>query len=255
MEVPSMQISLKSALKYWPALIAVVLIAAASSDLNRAYAQEADPETTESTTSTTAITPYAEFQYATITATTNTLNATLLPVVLSNGSLVYKNLTIPFKVTEDSKGNITITAGTITVVNSPETQINGFIAGNYVGPGGGNGQLITLSSPGVTASGATEWSVAQSAGATGCTYPITATFYVGPIASNPLYPRLKKAGITSTAYSYGILGEQPCGSGWWDTGTILGFAQTGNTLTIVSFTLFGNEDQNTPGDQITYTHK
>jgi hypothetical protein len=198
----------------------------------------------------------AQFQYATLTATTNTINATFVPVTLANGTVAYENLTIPFSVSQDAKGNIVVTAGTIGVVPSPMTQTNGFIAGNYVGPGGGMAQLLTLSSPGVTSSGATEWSVSVSPGATGCTDPTSATFYVGPLTSNPLYnPRLKNANITLTDYSYGIAGEPPTcgsGSGWFGPGSILGFAQTGNALTIVSFT-YETYDQSTPGNQITYT--
>jgi hypothetical protein len=180
----------------------------------------------------------------------------MVPVVRSNGTIVYENLTIPVKVVENSAGAITITAGTITETAFGLQPTDGFKAGNYVGPGGTSSsetQLLTVSGPGVTTGGATEWSVGVSPGATGCTYPITATFYVGPITSNPLYPRLKKAGITSPAYSYGIMGAQTCGAGtWWLNGSILGFSQTGNALNIVSFTSDYSNDQSTAGAQITY---
>ena len=44
--------------------------------------------------------------------------------------------------------------------------------------------------------------------------PQSVTWYTGPIASNPLAARLKKAGITSSFYSYGIVGFSPsCGAG------------------------------------------
>jgi len=206
--------------------------------------------------------PYAELQYATVTGSTNGISVTMLPVVLSNGTIVYKNLAIPIEVTESSTGVVTITTGTVAVAAAPTPQISGFKAGNYAGPGGGTGQLLTLTGPGVTANGATEWSVSTTAGETGCSYPTTANFYVGPIASNPLYSRLKAAGITAVAgnagYYYGMMGQQTCAydvpGNWWANGNLVGFSQNGNALTIVSFTNNGN-DQATPGSQITYIYQ
>ena len=209
-------------------------------------------------TATATPSPYAEVQYATITGSTNSISVTMLPVVLSNGTIVYKNLSIPIDVTESSTGTVTIAAGTVAVVAAPTPQISSFKAGNYIGPGGGKEQLLTLSGPGVTTGGATEWSLSTTAGATACTNPTTATFYVGPLTSNPLYSRLKAAGITSTAYFYGIMGDQTCnppgGGYWWGDGAIIGVSQTGNTLNIVSFSGTGPTDQGTPGAQITYTY-
>ena len=68
-----------------------------------------------------------------------------------------------------------------------------------------------------------------------CTYPSSATWYVGPIANSPLAARLKAAGITSTAWSYGVTGGEACYNNWPDN-TLIGLSQTGNKLTIVSFT-------------------
>jgi len=202
-----------------------------------------------------ALAPYAEVQFATLSGSTNSISLTMLPVVLSNGSVVYKNVTIPIDVAESTTGVVTLTAGALTTVAAPIGTANGLKAGNYTGPGGGNVQLLTLSGPGVTTGGATEWSLSTSAGNTGgCTYPTSATFYVGPLTSNPLYARLKKAGITSTAWSYGIMGNQPCSAGsYWYNGNIIGVSQTGNALTIVSFSSDGAADQPTPVAQITYT--
>jgi hypothetical protein len=186
--------------------------------------------------------PYAEAQYATLTGSTNVINVTMLPVVTASG-IVYKNVTVPLEVTVSNAGVVTLTTGTPTVVAAPTSIVSNFVAGPYAGPGvtGTNEtQLLTLAGPGVTSGGATEWSVKTTPGATGCTFPTTATFYVGPLPSNPLYPRLQKAGITSTAYSYGVMGSQVCdaegASAWWYQGNIVGFSQTGNALTIVSFT-------------------
>jgi hypothetical protein len=248
-----MKYSLKPGTKSWMAFSVVIALAVGMCTTRiGVHAQNEDDEAAAATA-----TAYAEFQYATLSGSNNVVNVTMLPVVLSNGSIVYKNLTLQVDV-NPTTGKITVASGSPTETAAPVPQISSFKAGNYVGPGGISSQetqLLTLTGPGVAAGGATEWSTSTSPGATGCTYPSSATFYVGPLASNPLYPRLKKAGITSTAYSYGLAGVQTCsGDGlWFINGSILGFSQTGNALTIVSFTYDSTEDQNTPGSQITYT--
>jgi hypothetical protein len=221
----------------------------------KAQEEQRDQEEPEATA-----TPYAQLQYSTLSASGNTLNLTMVPVVQSNGVTVYKNLTIPLKVAETIKGTTyteTVTAGAVTETTFPLTYVANFKAGPYTGPGGGKAQEITLVGPGVVVNGATEWSLSTTAGATGCTYPATATFYAGPLTSNPFYSRLKKAGITSTAYSYGLIGNgSNCfpGDAWYG-GSIVGLAQTGNSLTIVSFTHAGTDDQSTPADEISYMYQ
>jgi hypothetical protein len=199
-------------------------------------------------------TPVAQFQLATITGSGNSINVSNLPVVTSSGS-TFQNLTILFDVS--SSGGLTLAGGYPQVVASPVPQVNTFLAGNYQGPSTlytGNFQ-VSLTGPGVAPGGAMEWSLAASPSTNICTWPVGATWYVGPITSNPLYPRLQKAGITSTAYSYGIVGSvvgSSFCSDFWATGVLIGVAQTGNTLTIVSFS-DGSTDYSTPKDQITYT--
>jgi hypothetical protein len=229
--------------------------------LSLALGQSGPDENQARPDATTAPTTYAEFQYATLTGTTNTINATLVPVVTSSGT-VYKNLT--FQVTVSSTGVITIVAGSPTVVASPTTQAAGFEAGTYVGPNFGsgseyNGMLVTVSGPGVVAGGYTDWSLATASGATStCPYLTSATWYVGSPTStnNPLYARLKKDGITSTAYSYGTAGDggSGCEGAHWYQGTLIGVSQTGSAVTISSFTYDGT-DYSTPQDQITFTLK
>jgi hypothetical protein len=201
--------------------------------------------------------PYAEFQYATVTGSSNVINVTMLPVVTESGAVVYRNMTLQFEVS--STGAITLAPGSPTVVAAPTPQISSFEAGNYVGPStiGYGEAFVSISGPGVTVGGSTEWSLAASTGAWDCTYPSSATFYVGPITSNPLYSRLKAAGITSANYNYGIIGEGPTcfpGNAWY-AGSLIGLSQTGSTLTLVSFTEHPNVDYSIPQDQITYTLK
>jgi len=256
-----MQTSTKSALKFRPTLLAITLIAITGAvALNNAYAQNkanaqsANPAVKITNNFNNPEPVNAQFQYGTLTATTNSISATYVPITTASGTLTYENLTIPFSLYLDSQGNVQVEAGDITAVPSPLPQTDGFIAGNYVGPGGGTSELLTLSGPGVNSDGSTEWTVSASPGATGCTYPTTATFYVGPLLDNPLYSRIQKAEITSTAYSYGDEGTQTCTApdNDWDSGSLLGFAQVGNTLTIVSYSWDGS-DYSTATNQITYT--
>jgi hypothetical protein len=73
-----------------------------------------------------------------------------------------------------------------------------------------------------------------------------------------LAARLRKVNITSTAWTFGISGGGiafSCGGSPffnWGNGSIIGVSQTGNTITIASFTNNGF-DSASPVDQITYT--
>lgn len=199
--------------------------------------------------------PYALFDQATLTGSGNTVTATQIPVVTATGAVVYLSATLQFNV--DANGNLTIASGYPQISPAPTLITGGFKTGVYLGPNMGSSGVanITVSGPGVTSGGATEWSLSATPGATGCTYPTTATWFVGSIANNPLAARLSKAGITSTSYSYGLAGSgSTCfpGSAWY-SGSIIGLVQNLNTITIVSFTKNSSTDSNVPVDQITYT--
>ena len=187
-----------------------------------------------------AATPTPYLQDSTIVGSGGTITATDVPVETSTGSLVYKDVTIQLNAA--TTGNLTIAPGYPKVVNAISPILNNFVAGNYAGPSTLNSKfLVTVIGPGRGSGGATAWSLTPSKGA-GCgTYPAAATWYTGPIASNPLAPRLKKAGITSSFYSYGLLGiGYACGSntdyGYFAGGEIIGVAQVEGSLTIASFT-------------------
>jgi hypothetical protein len=197
--------------------------------------------------------PYAEFQYSTLSGSGNTITATRLPVVTTTG-IKYMNVVLQFDVAAD--GTLTLTPGYPQILPSPAQIISNFLAGNYVGPGG-TAYPMTVFGPGVTSGGATEWSLASTAS---CSIPATAVWYVfgGPMTKNPLYQRLKSAGISAQTYAaygaWGTTGDQTCNPGaTWQTGTLIALSQTGGGgLAILSFTR--NEvDQSQPVDQITYT--
>jgi len=185
--------------------------------------------------------PYALMQDSTLTGTGNTINVTQLPVVTTSG-ITYVDLTILFDVAVD--GTLTVAPGYPQVVPAPEPIVDGFEAGNYSETAGGEA-VITVSGPGVAPSGATVWSLTEH-NAVGCINPGSATWYdVGTsIKNNPLYPRLKAAGITSTQFvQFGV--GSGCGLPYWGTNTLLGFSQTGNALVVSSYTN-SSKDQNTP---------
>jgi hypothetical protein len=197
--------------------------------------------------------PYALFQQASLTGTTNAINATNIPVVTSTGAVVYLNAKIQFNA--DANGNLTIASGFPQISPSPTLLTSGFKAGTYVGPStvaGGNAK-ITVSGPGVTDGGATMWSLTVASGGSSSTYPSSAIWYTGAIANNPNSARISQAGITSTAFSYGTSGALgPNNCPWWFNGALIGASQTGNTLTLVTYSGCSG-DSATPADQITYT--
>ncbi len=213
-----------------------------------AHAQVLETASPEATT----VVPYALFQYSTLTATGNTINASWIPVVNSAGVTLYKDFTLQFNV--DAAGDLTITSGYPKVVASPTPVVSSFRAGAYGGPSNVDSgtAAITVAGPSLAPGGGTEWTLATSKGASYYTYPSSVTWYVGPIAGSPYAARLKAAGITSTAWSYGV-GLAVDGPGnLWNTNTLIGVSQVGNTITFVSFTN-GSRDYSEPVDQITYT--
>lgn len=224
-----------------PALLAI----AALSTALPGSAQSADTAAASSTNNA-----YFE-DAATIVGGTNSLTLTRVPVS-AGGKTYYWDITIPFLV--DSDGAVVVQP--IDEVKSVLFVDSAFEAGSYVGPPTILGGLakIALAGPGVFNGSYTEWTISTVSGANGCTYPASAALFVVPaLSDSPIYSRLKKAGITSNAWSYGTAASTGCYYTWPSNG-IIGVSQVGNTLTIASFTN-GGTDQNTPVDQITYTLK
>ncbi|MGH7047474.1 MAG: hypothetical protein ACREE2_13920 [Stellaceae bacterium] len=202
-----------------------------------------------------AATPTPYLQDSTIVGNGGTITATDVPVETSTGSLVYKDVTIQLNAA--ANGNLTMAPGYPKVVNAINPILNHFVAGAYTAPPSiGSKLLVTVNGPGIGAGGTTVWSLAPSNGANCGTYPASATWYTGPIAGNPLAARIKQAGITSSFYSYGLVGvSPPCaadGDNDFAGGTLIGVSQVEGSLTIVSFS-YGGIDHATPIAEITYT--
>ncbi len=199
--------------------------------------------------------PYALFEQSTLTGSGNTINVSWIPVVTASGSTIYKNLVLQFDV--DAAGNLTISTGYPQVTAAATMQISAFVAGTYNGPSTVySGKMgVTVTGPGVTPNGSTEWTLAASPSAYAYTYPSSATWYVGSLDTNPLAARVQAAKLTSTVWSYGVIGSEPYGTdgGKWITNSLIGVSQVGRTLTFVTFTDANGVDHNTPLDQVTYT--
>jgi hypothetical protein len=232
-------------------LAAFVMALAAGAWGGSARAQTQEPDW-ENSTPLTAITPFALFQFSTLSGSGNTITATEVPVVTSSGTTIYKQVTAQFQV--DSAGNLVLTPGFPKVVNAPIPPFAAFKAGTFVGPGTlGNGKFFIVVGGPAVSSGGTTWSSIAATGSAPGTYPSSASWFDGPIANNPVAARLNKQGITSTALSYGVANggsSAPCCN--WLAGTLIGVSQAGNNLTFYSFSN-GTIDHNAPIDAISYT--
>lgn len=197
----------------------------------------------------------AQLQYASITASGNTITATRIPVKTDKGT-VYQDLTIQFDA--DAYGNLLVSSGFPAVTPSPNLLTPSFQTGIYhsastVWTGKG---LLELNGPGITAGGATAWTLSTTNGADGCTVPRNLIWYVGPPETSPIAARLKKANITSQLWSYGIAGGGSCPyQDAWSSNTLIGVSQIGNTITLATFSLNGSgtTDKPEPVDQLTFT--
>jgi hypothetical protein len=196
-----------------------------------------------SSSSPSSSTDYAEFQNATLSGTSDTINVVNVPIVTSSGT-TYDNVTITFTVSSTG----TLKVSSTTVVAAPEVQIDGFAAGTYQAPA--MGETIIVSGPGIESGGETEWSFATTTIL--CQNQESATWYVGPIASSPYYSRITAAGVPLTGYSYGV-GGGSSGCGAWNPNSLLGFSQTGSQLTITDFSNLSGQDQSEPYATISYT--
>lgn len=208
-------------------------------------------EETLSPDATTTATPSAAFQDATLTATVNTINATWVPVLTAAGTTIYKDLVLQFSV--DSKGDVTLAKLTSSI--PPLPLYNHFEPGEYEGPPQIlSNMLANVSGPSVVTGTVSGWSLTAAPGANGCTYPVSATWYVGPLTSNPYYARVEKAKIPaniSNGLSFGITSQYGCYSRWSEN-ALIGVSQVGNTITIQSFS-FDGTDSSSPQDEVTYT--
>jgi len=197
--------------------------------------------------------PYALFQYSGVVAAGNTISLSRVPVVVGPGMTLYKDLVLQFDV--DNSGNFVFSSGFPQLADAPSLLSSSIVTGKYVGPANVNqGQnAITISGPAVLSGGVLAYTFTISSGAGNSTYPSQGTFYIGKADQVPIADRLKTAGITSTAWNWGLAtGNNNYNTCWINSNMIIGVSQVGNTLTIASFTQSGT-DKSLPTDQIIYT--
>ncbi len=200
------------------------------------------------------VTPTIYLDYSNVIATGSTIIINRLPIQKSDGTIIYKDVTIQLKT--DANGLLTVSPSTPVQVLSPPVLSANFKAGIYALPSA-IGAGLALTGPGVVPGNVmTKWEVnATPTKSPYCGMP--AVFYVGPLTSNPYYARLKAAGITSAEYSYGIIGGgggcTAPNNGSYAPGALVGFSQSGSLLTIATFTTYSDgKDHDLPVTSFTY---
>lgn len=184
-------------------------------------------------------------QGASISAAGNTIVATRVPVQVGTGAVKYFDVKITL--TGTAAGS-TPTGVTVTGSSSPSATTNtgGFSAGKYID---GNGNVYYVNGPGVGPGGSTSWALTASTYKIGC-QPQSATWYTDTGTNNPEAARLTKAGIITSAYSFGVSGNSNCSTNW-SSGSLIGASHAGNAVVISSFSYYGSTDNKTPVDTLT----
>ena len=188
--------------------------------------------------------PAAMAQYATFSGVGNQVAISRLPVVMPDGTIAFRDVTVTLKA--DAKGTVTITS---TNIMSPSILVSGFLAGDYASNQEKDRNFAgRVDGPGIQAGGATSWSFTlDRTSGDKCAYPGGATWTTGSMPK-----RAADAGLTSHDYAYGTTGVVPCGvPDGWGNNTLIGVQQTGNAISFTSFTK-GGKDQSTPNGTITF---
>jgi hypothetical protein len=214
-------------------------------------------------------------QDATVVARGGTITISRLPIRTASG-VIYRDVTIELHV--DAAGRVTLAtdgagralagrgaaagprvalqavpsgtaapeAGAIELPQraSPPTVFQHFTAGTYTTAGG---SLVTLQDRGRDlVHGVPAWTL------TGDGPIASATFYSGPPRLNPRLARLQRAGITAEDYAYGT--SDAGSEGVFGSGALIGVAQDGKTLRVVSFHHGCCTDYDHPTGSVTYTY-
>ncbi|MEQ1557613.1 MAG: hypothetical protein ABL933_01565 [Methyloglobulus sp.] len=179
-------------------------------------------------------------QSTSITAASDTLKASRVPVRPATGAIKYYDIEFKFQV--DATG-APILAPLYPVVSlSPALLSGAFKAGDYK-DSAGNG-IFTVTGPGASTGGRTNWSIVRKT-ASG----FIGSWTTGPIVGHPLQAVLTSQHITSTIYSWGTAGGNlstsiyGCMSGGANR-LAVGFVQIGNQLALHGFCTAGSAVEN-----------
>jgi hypothetical protein len=152
----------------------------------------------------------------------NTVSMTRIPVKTSTGAVLFKDIQIQFTV--DNLGNTTLSAGFPKVTVSPVIPTS-FKAGTYKDI---YGYKYTVSGPAPIVGGRTMWRIQR---ITPAGYIFEASWATGAVSGHPFQTQLTRNKITSTVYTWGVVGASNDVTLFYlNINEILGVQQIGNQL-------------------------
>ncbi|NOS75295.1 MAG: hypothetical protein HOP36_12340 [Methyloglobulus sp.] len=149
-----------------------------------------------------AAVPALFLEQSSITGVSDTLKASRVPVRNAAGAIKYYDIEIKLQL--DALG-VPVLAPLYPVVGlSPALTVGQFKAGKYKDA---YGNVYTVSGPGAASGGRTTWAILLTKTGTSCPSCSlnSGSWTTGAIAGHPIQPVLTAQGITSTAYSWGII--------------------------------------------------
>ena len=149
-----------------------------------------------------AAVPALFLEQSSITGASDIIKASRVPVRNAAGAIKYYEIEMKFQI--DAAG-LPVLAPLYPVIGpSPNLTVGAFKAGKYKDT---YDNVYTVSGPGAAAGGRTTWAIQLTKLGTSC--PSCAinsgSWTTGAIAGHPIQPVLTAQGITSTAYSWGIV--------------------------------------------------
>jgi hypothetical protein len=195
--------------------------------------------------SASASQPYVEFSG--ISGNAGTISLSRVPIVLSNGQVIYKDVILLLQANASG-----VLSSSISQLNSPIFPAQPLQSGIYVDVSSTN-YGFEMTGPGQLPNGVGKWIIRPVTGLAGNDCGIPATIYTGPLNASPLAARLSAAKITSTEYSYGVLDSNTgaCDGQYWGANYLIGVSQVGNQVEFALFTYNGG-DHNIAGARVNY---
>src|SRR5271165_6702962 len=195
-----------------------------------------------------AATPTAFFEYSGIVGEGSTISITRVPVEMSNGKIVYKDVTIEFSV--EPNGTLDLVAGSPSQAPSPVLNTSHFQAGMYFTQVAASVAFGTLAGGGPGSGGSTEWTFSVVNAPSGYQGPVEASWQTltppvdlqGRITNDKI--------VLDPALSYGSEGQ----GNYWRPDSLIAAQQVANTLNIETFTNPGNgADYSSPQASVVFT--
>lgn len=166
----------------------------------------------------------------------NTVSMTRIPVRTSTGAVLFKDIQIEFTV--DNLGNTTMAAGFPKITTSPAPIPSAFKAGTYK-DAIVVGRRYLVSGPAVIPGGRVMWRIQATAPAG---YIFEASWATGAVVGHPFQSQLTRNKITSTLYTWGVVGTiNNFAPFFLNVNDVLGAQQIGNLLV---FHLYDNATSN-----------